>query len=333
MRVAVVGCGAVGAASALALARAGHEVTVHERFEPANTHGSSHGHARIFRCSYDESEYTELAIRALALWRAIERETGTTLLTTTGCVDHGDEASLAQVREATTAGGARSEPLAMAEARERWPGLRIEGDALFDPEGGRLDAAAAVRAMLALSGARLVRDHVTDVSALEADAVVVAAGAWTPKLAAGLAPQAVTVEQPVHLAAASAAWPAFIHHRGDGPFVYGLYEPGAGVKVGEHGTGRVVDPDDLDRTPDPEAVERLREYCARWLPGADPSTAVATGCLYDTTADHDFVIDRTADGVVVACGTSGHGFKFAPVLGELVRGLVEGRAPHPRFAL
>jgi sarcosine oxidase len=340
MRVVVVGCGAVGAASALALTRAGHEVTIVERIGPANTYASSHGHARIFRCAYDIPDYAELAVRALERWRAVEAETGETLLTTTGCVDHGDAAALEQVLEATTAAGAQSIRVPRAEARERWPGLRFESDALLDPTGGRLDAARAVLAMTRLSGARLVPERATEIAAgsvstaaqrIEADAVVVAAGAWTTKLVPGLPEQVVSVEQPVHLATERDDWPAFIHH--ESPFVYGLYEPGAGLKVGEHATGREQDPDDLDRTPDPDRTERLREYCARWLPGADASTAVATGCLYDTTETDDFVIDRAPSGVVVACGTSGHGFKFAPELGHLVARLVDGAAPHPRFAL
>ena len=94
----------------------------------------------------------------------------------------------------------------------------------------------------------------------------------------------------------------------------------------------MVDPDDLDRTPEPAGIARLIQYARRWLPGVDAESAVATGCLYDTTAGHDFVIDRLPSGVIVAAGTSGHGGKFAPELGRLVAGLVAGGPPHPRFA-
>ena len=341
MRVAVVGCGAVGSASALALARAGHDVTILERFGPANAHGSSHGGARIFRLAYDEPDYVDLARRALPRWREIEQLSGAALLTTTGGIDPGDEASVAAVREAMAAAGAESEMLTAARAGERWPGLRFEGDVHVDPLGGRLAAEPAVRAMLDLAlaaGAQLRAEHVEDPTAIEADAVVVAAGAWTAKLVPDFPPPAVTVEQPAHFAAttADAAWPSFIHHpppEAGFPFVYGLLEPGVGVKVGEHGTGRATDPDDLDRTPTGEGIARLAEYAARWLPGVEPASARSAGCLYDTTATHDFVIDRTPDGLIVASGTSGHGFKFAPELGRLVCELVEGGAPHPRFAL
>jgi sarcosine oxidase len=347
MHVVVVGCGALGAASALALARAGHRVTVLERFEPAHALGSSHGAARIFRCAYDEPDYTELALRSHAHWREIEAASGRPLLTETGSVDHGNPAALAQIAAASAQAGAVSEAVAREEAGRRWPGLRFASDALLDPLGGRLDAAAAVGAMVGLAlagGATLLSERALEVTPTSvrtaerihpADAVVVTAGAWTPTLVTGAPATVITVEQPVHLAVATPAdWPSFIHHPDhDRPFVYGLYEPGAGLKVGEHGTGRVIEPGDLDRTPDPAGVERLREYAARWLPGADPATARATGCPYDTTATHDPVIDRLPDGVIVAAGTSGHGFKFAPEIGRLVAALVAGQAPHPRFAL
>ena len=349
MRVVIVGCGAVGAAAAAAVARAGHAVTMLERFGPANEHGSSHGGARIFRLAYDDPFYVELAARALPAWRGIEARAGATLLSTTGGLDHGDVGSVATVREAMAAAGAASEMLTAAQASARWPGLHFESDVHVDPEGGRVDAQGAVRAMLELAladGAEVRTERALEVSAgrvvteagtHDADAVVVAAGAWAAKLVPGLPAVTVTVEQPVHLApVAGAAWPSFIHHPPPDaglPFVYGLLEPGAGVKLGEHGGGRVVDPDDLDRTPQPAGVARLIQYARRWLPGVDAESAAATGCLYDSTTGHDFILDRTADGVVVAAGTSGHGFKFAPELGRLVLGLVEGGAPEPRFAL
>ena len=348
MRVVVVGAGALGAASALALARAGHAVTILERFEPAGPLGSSHGGARIFRLAYDEPEYVELARRALPQWREIEHRAGVELLTTTGGIDHGDPASVATVVEAMATAGGQSEMLSAVAASERWPGLRFESDVHLDPQGGRLDAERAVEAMLDLAlaaGATLRSERAlavgaeqvaTDAGVHEAEAVVVAAGVWTAPLVPAVVPPVVTVEQPVHLITASSAWPSFIHHppAGSGaPFVYGMLEPGHGVKLGEHGGGRVIDPDDLDRTPQPAGIARLIQYARHWLPGVDADTAVATGCVYDSTESHDFVVDRTRDGVVVAAGTSGHGFKFAPELGRLVLEIVEGGAPHPRFAL
>jgi sarcosine oxidase len=114
--------------------------------------------------------------------------------------------------------------------------------------------------------------------------------------------------------------------------VYGLDEPGAGVKVGEHGTGREIDPDGEQRPFDPDAAMRLREYVSRWLPGLDVDRGLAAPCLYDNTATHDPVIDRWGD-VIVAYGFSGHGFKFAPAVGELVADLADGGKAWPRFAM
>jgi sarcosine oxidase len=179
-----------------------------------------------------------------------------------------------------------------------------------------------------------------------ADAVVVAVGGWAPGLAArtvaGVPPLRVTREQPVHFPAPDALqWPSFIHHGVVRPGVVrpggetiGVYGLGSidGVKVGFHGVGPTVDPDDPDRAPDPAAQERIREYAAAWLPGVDATAPTANTCLYTTTPDHDFVVDR--DGpVTVLAGFSGHGFKFAPAIGDLAADLVAGTAGPPRFAL
>ena len=94
-----------------------------------------------------------------------------------------------------------------------------------------------------------------------------------------------------------------------------------------------MEPATRDFLPDPDGVARLRQYAANWLPGVDPTTASATTCLYTTTPDHNFIVDRRGP-ITVAAGFSGHGFKFAPAIGELVAGLVNGTADAPDlFAL
>jgi sarcosine oxidase len=89
-----------------------------------------------------------------------------------------------------------------------------------------------------------------------------------------------------------------------------------------------VDPDNRDARPDPAGVERLRRYARAWLPGVDAESADPLTCLYTTTPDHHFVIDRHGP-ITVAAGFSGHGFKFAPAVGELVAGLVNGSVEAP----
>ncbi|MBM9469281.1 FAD-dependent oxidoreductase [Nakamurella leprariae] len=349
--VVVVGGGAMGSAAAWRLAGHGYRVTLLEQFGPGHDRGASHGSSRIFRHGYADPRYVDLAVRAAGLWRALERSSGTRLLRWTGAVDHGDPQSVLDIARVLRSRGVEHDILSPAAAARRWPGLRFDTVALHHPAAGGVDADASVGA-LQQEAARLgaVVRHSTPVVSvrrsgsgvrvqladerIDADQVVLAGGAWSPRLAAsllpeGLPPLVTTQEQPAHFLARPGQaptdeWPAFLHHPGleyDGPGIYGL---GAveGVKVGEHGTGPVVDPD--HRIPvDPARLTRLQEYVATWLPGVQPATAAPMSCLYTTSGDHNFIIDRQGP-ITVAAGFSGHGFKFTPVIGELIAGLVGG---------
>ena len=287
----------------------------------------------------------------------LEQQSGTSVLTPTGAVDHGDGHAIATLHDALEQHGHPAELVDPHRARARWPGLRVEWDVLFHPDAGRVHADRAVRAfhtagrelgVVVRTGERAVRvvpaDGRVDVvlnsgAHLAAGAVVVAAGAWSAAVldgvVDGLPPLRVTQEQPVHFPSALPAdsWPSFIHHRGAGES--GIYGLGGddGVKVGEHAVGPVVDPDHRDRTTEPEALRRVQDYAARWLPGVDVTRPSASTCLYTSTPDSDFVVDRQGP-VTVLAGFSGHGFKFAPAIGELAAGLVlDGTPALPRFAL
>jgi sarcosine oxidase len=114
---------------------------------------------------------------------------------------------------------------------------------------------------------------------------------------------------------------------------YGLYEAGAGVKVGLHASGPPVDPDDRDFAPEPSRDDALRTYVREWFPGLDPERSTPISCVYDNTENGDFVIDRLGP-IVVATGFNGEGFKFVPLIGELLRDLVLDVADPPAmFAL
>ncbi|WP_327267372.1 FAD-dependent oxidoreductase [Streptomyces sp. NBC_01218] len=354
----IVGGGVMGASAAWRLAARGHRVTVLERFGPGHDRGSSHGSSRIFRLTYADPWYVQLALRALPLWRRLEEETGRPVLTVTGAVDHGSPATVRELAATLAAAGRPGALLSPAQAAERWPGLRADTSVLLHAEGGRLHADAAVAALLA-AAAGLGADvrHGVRVRALRrtgsgvvaetgagervvADTAVVAVGGWSPSvlpdLVDGLPPLRVTQEQPLHFAVDDALrWPAFVHHPGAGfdepGGVYGLGSAD-GVKVGFHAVGPVVDPDHRDRTPDPLAAARLEAYVRTWLPGLASAAPEPVTCLYTSTPDHDFVVDRQGP-VTVLAGFSGHGFKFAPALGELAADLVEGRPGARRFAL
>lgn len=354
----VVGGGVMGSAAAWQLARRGRDVVLLERFGPGHAHGASHGSTRIYRTTYAEAEYLDLAQEALGLWRRLEDEAGVPLLDVTGGVSHAapGTASAARTRAVAAAFTARGVPHAWLdphEAAARWPGLRFEGRVLHETTtAGRLHAdrsVAALQAAAAAHGAEV--RHRTPVRHLErvpggvrvvtergevvARRVVVAVGAWSAGLlvdvlgghaAAPLPPLVVTQEQPAHFAIRNPgpdAWPSFTHDPGPGwpSGVYGLAGP-EGVKVGFHGVGPVTDPDRRTYRPEPHQLARLRDYVRTWLPGLDPDADEPVSCTYTTTPDHDFVLDRRGP-VVVAAGFSGHGFKFAPALGRVLADLAD----------
>jgi sarcosine oxidase len=147
-----------------------------------------------------------------------------------------------------------------------------------------------------------------------APVAVVTAGAWVTHVLGRRAPDVtVTQEQVQHFTPTVAQeWPSFIHHRR--PWIYGLLTPGEGVKVDHHHVGPVVDPD--HRVPrDPQAEQAVVRYVEEWLPGLDPTPVHTTECLYTTTPDESFVIER-AGPVVIGSPCSGHGFKFTPLIGQ-----------------
>ncbi len=354
--VIVVGGGLTGAATAWWLARQGRDVVLLERFEPGHVRGSSHGGVRIFRFAYPDADYVALARRALELWRVVEDEAGEVLVELTGGIDFGWPEGVTAVAACLAAQGADHELLAAAAARERFAGFAFDGPVLFQPEGGRCyaDRSVAALARLAAGHGAEVRhgegvesvtvagDEAvvrTAVDEYRAPAVVVAAGAWVGKLLGGLVslpPLRVTREQPAHFRPVdtAAVWPSFIEHAPDAAFsTYGLFEPGIGLKFGEHQVGAVVDPDTRGFDADPDGLERITAHARRLLPGVAPEPIGFDTCLYTTTANDDFVIDRVGP-IVVASPCSGHGFKFGPATGELVARVALGEieAP-PRFRL
>jgi sarcosine oxidase len=359
VHVVVLGGGVMGSAAAWSISRRGARVTLLEQFAAGHTFGSSHGTTRIFRLAYPHRDYVDLAARSLHLWRTVESQTSTSLLTLTGGVDHGPSTATEPLFDALVDAGHPADLLDPDEAVRRWPGLRFDASVLHHPDAGRLRADLAVTAFQRSAQARgadlrhgeavrsvQVRSGSVTVATslgrtIDADAIVVAAGAWSDAVTRDLHDIAlptlrVTLEQPVIFPSVihEDAWPSFIHHPGArlrlAHGIYGLAGPD-GVKAGGHARGREIDPDDLDRRPDPDAVSEIVDYARTWLPGVDATRPQAAGCLYTITPDRDFVVDRRGP-VTVLGGFSGHGFKFAPVIGELAASLaLDGVEPEPRF--
>jgi sarcosine oxidase len=349
--VVVVGAGLLGLATARALARRGREVTVLEQAEVGHEGGGSKGSCRIFRIGYDDAEWVSMAMRARRPWAELEDECGQRLLQPTPHLTFGDQ--LDDVRAAMSAAGAAHELLPAAEVAARFPGIAIGGPGLLEPQSSVIRADAALRALAAAGPdiragvtATGISDDGRQVTAattsgpVTARAAVVCAGPWTSALlgASGIAvPSTPTMEQVGYLAPAAGPgqeMPIFICH--GAPEHYGLPVPGAALyKIGFHHSGPVTDPDQQEQGPDQGLTERLVALALRYLPGLAPELVQTERCVYDNSPDEDFIVDRVGN-IVIGSGTSGHGFKFGPLLGEWLADLATGRGdgpPSPRFTL
>ncbi|MFM7147849.1 MAG: FAD-dependent oxidoreductase [Actinomycetales bacterium] len=349
----VVGAGVMGAMTAWRLARRGRSVVLLEQFSLLHANGSSHGQTRIFRVAYRDARYTPLSGEALALWRDLEHESNEHLLEQSGQLDHGEPEVIDEIEAGLAHHGWSCQRLTPDQAAERWPGMVFDRAVVFSPDGGRLFAdrsvAAAVR--LAQQYGATVHDQTT-VERIEptntgarvhtarcswdAATVVLCAGPWLPDLAANLVnlpPLTITQQQPVHFAIHPGFhFPSFVHHsEGAGPLAFGAYgleSPGEGVKVGIEATLRAVTPATRTYQEDPAVTAVARQYAEEWLPGADVSQHSAVTCLFTETVDSHFILRR--QGPVVVCSPcSGHGFKFAPAIGERTAQLAVGDMSAP----
>jgi sarcosine oxidase len=366
--VAVIGLGVTGASTAYALARRGLKVVALDRFSPGHDRGSSHGESRAIRLSYFEHpSYVPLVRAAYEGWRDLEGRAGETLLTVTGILEAGQpgsvivEGSLSASRQH----GIPHEHLSARDVESRFPAFRRPPDwsAVWQPDGGFLMAEASVRAFCRLAeaeGAELrtgVRvlgiepagGHVrliTDFGPVEAGAVVIAAGPWMVDLVPELAASLTLTRQVLGWFApgqpalfAPDRFPVFIL---DAPedIVYGFPDfAGTGMKCASHHASGVLEhADRRDTVPGPGDEARLRTILDRYVPAASGPLLRMQECIYTRTPDEDFVLDRHPgdERIVVASPCSGHGFKFGPVLGEILADLATGRTPAhdvSRFAL
>lgn len=340
--VVVVGCGAAGTSAAWWCARRGLRVLGVDRFEPGHRRGSSHGTERIVRLGHDDPVYAQFAVEALARWGEVEDASGVPLLDRCGALDVGFADELAHIEATTTALGVAMEHWDAAEVARRFPGFAFTGDALFQPDAGTVHAERAVavlRRLAVAEGARF-RDTcqvrgveqrpagvVVDLGAerVTAACAVVTTGAWADSVLTGvldLPGFRVTKEQLAYFRPrATVPWPAFLA-RGSLRH-YGMTTPEGLVKVAEHHTGPVVDPDTRTFELEPTTWDRLLAWVGEHLPGVDPAPVDAATCLYASTPDEDFVLDRVGD-IVVGVGLSGHGFKFVPEIGRRLADLADG---------
>ncbi len=358
----VLGCGGIGSAAAYHLARRGARILGLDQHRPAHDRGSSHGHSRIIREAYwEHPAYVPLVQRAYQQWRELERASGRDLLRVTGCINIGRPDG-ALVRGALESAGRHSlahDVLPAAEVRRRFPVFAPDEDmvGVFEPRAGMLHPEECVSAHLeqaARAGADLRHEEAATRWTASADGVevettrgrysagrlVITAGPWAPVVLADLGVPLVITRQvvpwfrPIALADAfdPARCPAHLWQVGERLF-YGLPRDGTGgVKIAEHTNGMPTTADTIDRTIAPDEIDSIRrDFIVRYMPAANGPVAATGTCMYTMTPDTHFVIDRHPRhaNVVVACGFSGHGFKFAPTVGEIVADLtIDGATRH-----
>ena len=356
--VVVCGLGIMGSAALYHLARRGQRVLGIDRYPPGHDRGSSHGETRVIRLAYFEHpSYVPLVRRAYALWRELETEAARSLLHVTGIAEVGppDGALVKGTLAAARLHDIPHELLAASELMRRYPAFRLPPHfvGVVQPHGGFLEAEASVQSLLALAqkhGAEIrtgasvraiepandIARVVTDAVTIEAGTAIVAAGPWVRSLLPGATlPLRVTRQamawfaprEPAHFA--PGRFPVFLIESDHG-IHYGFPPFGAGLKVAKHHhADETVDPDLYDRSISAADEALIRAALADHLPGANGPLVDAKTCLYTGTPDGDFVIDRLpgAASIVVASPCSGHGFKFAPAIGEILADLADGVPP------
>ena len=343
----VIGGGVTGLSAAWALTRRGREVAVLDQAPIGHRRGGSHGSCRIFRLGYDDPGYVTLAGQARALWGELEYACGERLLLPTPQLTFGPQ--MPQVHAAMRAAGADCEVLTAERAASMFPGVCVAGEVLLEPASAVIAADRSLAGLARLAGeihtgvrvtaladdGRRVRVS-TSAGDVEAGRVIVCAGPWTAGLlaTAGITvPASATLEQVAYLVPADNAAQAFpmpIFVRFGGEIPYGLPVPGTQrYKIGIHHGGPAVEPDHQDHAADPALVRRIGQVAREFLPGFNPNPIALERCVYDNSPDTNFIVDRTGN-VVIGAGTSGHGFKFGPLLGEWLASLAADSAGDDR---
>jgi sarcosine oxidase len=356
----VVGLGAMGSAATYQLAKRGRRVLGLEMFRPGHDQGSSHGEHRMIRkSSFKIDGYVPLAERAFALWQELEAEASVPLLQWTGEVWLFHEASNPGYRagvEDSIARGFRVE-LSEQELASRFPGFRLHENmrALYEETAGFLRSEAGVVTHVEQArghGAtiRLEEEVIawqvdgsgvrveTNRDAYRADRLILAAGAWSAELLGDLH-FPMQVQRRVNgffRPARPDIWsleqgaPDFMLEVPEGSF-YGMPAVGdIGVKIGLS-AGEATTARTIRRTIDDSEIAYLRSVLDRYLPGASGPELRRMTCMCTYTIDGDFIVDRHPEHeqVVIACGFSGRGYKFAPVIGEILADLtLDGGTRH-----
>ena len=363
--VIVLGLGAMGSATALHLAERGKRVLGIEQFTSPHDKGSSHGGSRMIRQAYFESpDYIPLVLRAYELWRKLEKDTGTRLLHVTGGMNIGSRDG-ELVKRTIAASERHSIPFEVLDGNEissRFPVVVPQPDdvAVYETNAGYLFPEECIRAHLKLAGragAELKFEESVVSWSAEGDGVevrtgkgvysaghlVITAGPWANKALDGIFPLRVTRQVMAWIEPTTGvtpflpqSFPVFLcEDVHGGPPGYGfpaIDGPGGGIKAAIHGSDVVCTPETVDRAIHATDLQKIIEKLKVRMPALDGRVVRAQTCLYTMSPDEHFVIGAHPQfaSCSIACGFSGHGFKFAGVVGEILADLaIQGSTAHP----
>jgi monomeric sarcosine oxidase len=352
--VIVLGAGVAGSATAYQLAKQKKKVLLLEQFDFLHKFGSSHGGSRIFRHAYEDQRYVNLAQAADDLWMQLEKDADEKLLTRTGGLDIGaaDSHDLIAIQQALTQASRPFEVLDAADAAQRFPAFQLQDDqvAIYQQDAGVLAATRCVNAMLrtaARYGAVLQSLEPVETLKLgqdvevttakghySAEKIVICAGPWLAKVMKELQlPLRIEQQQVLYVTVNNGhlhtpnAMPLFINHD-PATEVYGfpLFDHPTAIKISDHANAPTVELEqrtfDLTQPWGQHTIERAKSF----LPNILGDLVHFELCLYTKTPDEHFILDLHPHhkNVAMAGGFSGHGFKFGPVIGEIMTDLVLG---------
>ncbi len=359
----IIGCGGVGSAAAYYAAERGLRVLALERFEAVHARGSSHGDTRVIRQAYFEHpDYVPLLKRAYSLWEQLEQRISRQLFYHTGLVEVGPESGVL-IQGVRQSAAMHQLPLAeidRGEFKERFPGFVLPEDcvAVFESNAGFLLVEECIRHYIGeaqrlgadmrfnqpVRGWSVQRNEIcitTDSEKFYAPRLVVAAGAWANEVLADLG-------LPLHVLRKHLHWypvktptayglqnhaPTFFYETSAGYFYGFPVRNERGLKVAQHSGGTTVqDPLTVDRSVDVAELEQVDRFLRAHLPDVAIPATDHSVCMYTMTPDEHFIVDQHFDHpqIAIAAGLSGHGFKFASVLGEsLVQLAIDGKTSVP----
>ena len=368
--IIVIGVGSMGSAACYYLAKRGYNVLGLEQFDISHEFGSHAGQSRIIRKAYFEhADYVPLLERAYRNWRALERETGKQVYFKTGVLYAGkpDNVIIKGVEESASLYNIDLDQLNSVAAIDHYPPFKFPDDfeILFEPEAGFVTPEKAIRLYTteAKNNGAIIHSNEkvidwkkdnsniivkTDKDSYQCKKLIITAGAWAGKLIPGFADKIKVTRQFV----------AWIKIKNDEQFAlnkfpcwmigddqkHGCYygfpfldtrkfgEP-EGLKLAHHFAYQTTDPDNVNRQTTEEDLSNLKYCLDKYLPGVFDAFLSTKICLYENSPDENFIIDKLPgfeENVLIACGFSGHGFKFASVVGEILADLAtEGATQLP----